>query len=75
VVAESIDRTKLLLGEVKIRASQHDVENLLRRPAPAFAGNRTVVRALFAASARGRLRAPGTVLVGPPEVFHRSEPG
>jgi uncharacterized protein len=72
VVAESIDRTKLLVGEVKIQASQHDVENLLRRPAPAFAGHRTVVRALFAATTRGRLRAPGVFLVGPSDVFRRS---
>jgi hypothetical protein len=72
VVAESIDRTKLLVGEVKIRASQHDVDNLLHRPAPQFAGSRTVVRALFAATARGRLRAPGVLVVGPGEVFHRN---
>jgi hypothetical protein len=71
VVAESIDRTKLLVGEVKLRASQHDVEDLLHRPAPVFAGRRIVVRALFAATTRGRLRAPGVLLVGPTEVFHR----
>ena len=71
VVAESIDRTRLLVGEVKIRASPHDVENLLRRPPPAFAGHRTVVRALFAATTRGALRAPGLLLFGPRDVFHR----
>jgi hypothetical protein len=73
VVAESIDRSKLLVGEVKLRASQHDLENLLHRPAPAFAGRRTVVRALFAATTRGRLRAPGALLLGPTDVFHRSD--
>jgi len=71
VVAESIDRTRLLLGEVKLRASQQDVDNLLHRPAPAFAGTRTVVRAMFAATMRGQLRAPGALLVGPAEVFQR----
>lgn len=71
VVAESIDRTKLLVGEVKIRASQRDVEALLHRPVPTFTGRRTVLRALFAAHTRGRLRAPGVLLVGPSDVFHR----
>jgi hypothetical protein len=74
VVAESIDRTKLLVGEVKIQASQRDVDNLLHRPAPAFAGHRTVVRALFAAYTRGQLRAPGALLVGPAGVFRRNKP-
>jgi hypothetical protein len=74
VVAESIDRTKLLVGEVKIQASQRDVDNLLHRPAPAFAGHRTVVRALFAAYTRGQLRAPGALLVGPTDVFRRNKP-
>lgn len=73
VIAESIDRTKLLAGEVKVQASQRDVENLLHRPAPAFAGRRTVVRALFAATKRGRLHAPGVLLVGPTDVFRRRE--
>src|SRR5689334_18864043 len=59
VVAESLDRTKLLTGEVKIRASQRDVQALIHRPVPTFAGCRTVLRALFAAHTRGRLRAPG----------------
>jgi AAA+ ATPase superfamily predicted ATPase len=71
VVAESLDRTKLLLGEVKLRASQHDIENLVRRPHPAFAGTRTVIKMLFTAQPRGRLRAAGVVLVGPREVFAR----
>jgi AAA+ ATPase superfamily predicted ATPase len=74
VVAESIDRSRLLVGEVKLRATQRDVESLLRRPVPGFAGQRTVVRALFAATTRGPLRAPGVLLVGPKDVFHRSEP-
>jgi uncharacterized protein len=73
VVAESIDRTKLLIGEVKLRASQRDVDNLLHRPAPAFAGSRPVVRAMFAATSRGDLRAPGVLLFGPSDVFHRNE--
>jgi len=73
VVAESLDRTKLLLGEVKLRASQRDVDNLLQRSAPAFAGRRTVVRAMFAATSRSDLRAPGMLLFGPKDVFHRRE--
>jgi hypothetical protein len=71
VVAESLDRTKLLVGEVKLQASQRDVDNLLGRPSPAFAGRRTVVRALFAAHTRGRLRAPGVLLIGPTDVFRK----
>lgn len=71
VVAESLDRTKLLLGEVKLRASQHDIENLVRRPHPPFAGTRTVIKMLFTAQPRDRLRAAGVVLVGPREVFAR----
>jgi AAA+ ATPase superfamily predicted ATPase len=73
VVAESLDRTKLLVGEVKLRASQHDVESFLRRPPPEFAGRRTVIRALFIAQPRDRLRAPGTLLVCPREVFTRGD--
>lgn len=73
VVAESLDRTTLLIGEVKLRASQRDVENLLHRPAPTFAGRRTVVRAMFAATSRGDLRTPGVLLFGPADVFHRRE--
>ncbi|HET7504535.1 MAG TPA: ATP-binding protein [Kofleriaceae bacterium] len=72
VVAESIDRTKLLLGEVKLRASQHDLDNLVRRPLPTFAGTRSIVRVLFAAHTRGRLRSTGARLVGSREVFARS---
>jgi AAA+ ATPase superfamily predicted ATPase len=72
VVAESLDRTKLLVGEVKLRASQHDLEKLLLRPAPAFAGRRSIVRALFAATVRGRVRAPNALVVGPADVFRRS---
>jgi AAA+ ATPase superfamily predicted ATPase len=71
VVAESVDRSKLLLGEVKLRASQHDVDNLVRRPLPAFADNRSVVRVLFVAHPRGRLRPTGVRLVGSSEVFAR----
>jgi AAA+ ATPase superfamily predicted ATPase len=71
VIAESTDRTKLLVGEVKLRASQADVDHLLRRPAPVFAGHRTIVRALFAATPRGRLRAQGALVVGPADVFRR----
>jgi AAA+ ATPase superfamily predicted ATPase len=71
VVAESTDRTQVLLGEVKLRASQRDVEALLHRPAPAFVGQRTVVRAMFAATARARLHAPSALIVGPTEVFQR----
>jgi uncharacterized protein len=73
IVAESVDRTRLLVGEVKLRASQPDVDNLLRRPLPAFAEGRTIVRALFAATVRGRLQASGALLVGPAEVFHRGK--
>ena len=69
VVAESIDRSRLLVGEVKLRASQRDVEALLRRPPPPFAGRRPIVRALFAATTRGVLRAPDMQLVGPADVF------
>jgi len=72
VVAESLDRSKLLLGEVKVRASQRDMEDLVRRPHPPFAEGRTVVKALFAAHPpRGRSRAAGTLLVGPRDVFAR----
>jgi len=71
VIAESTDRTKLLVGEVKLRASQADVDHLLHRPAPVFAGHRTIVRALFAATIRGRLRAKGALVVGPADVFRR----
>lgn len=72
VVAESLDRSKPLLGEVKVRASQDDMENLVRRPAPPFAEGRTVVKALFAASPpRGRVRATGALLVGLRDVFAR----
>lgn len=73
VVAESIDRTRLLVGEVKLRASQRDVESLLHRSPPPFAGRRTVVRALFAATTRGALRAPGALVIGPDQVFQPAE--
>jgi AAA+ ATPase superfamily predicted ATPase len=73
VVAESIDRTRLLVGEVKLRGSQRDVESLLRRPPPPFAGRRTVVRALFAATTRSVLRAPGALVIGPDQVFQPAE--
>lgn len=69
VVAESLDRSRLLLGEVKLRASQHDVDNLLRRPLPAFAGSRAVTRVLFTAYPRGRLRAAGALLVTTQDLF------
>src|SRR5262245_55319030 len=71
VVAESTDRSKLLLGEVKMSASQHDVDRLVDRPPPEFAGRRTIIRALFAATTRGRLRRSGALLFGPSDVFHR----
>jgi AAA+ ATPase superfamily predicted ATPase len=71
VVAASIDRTKLLVGEVKIHASQDDVDRLLHRPAPVFAGRRAVVRALFAATTRGRLRMQDALLVRSADVFRR----
>jgi len=61
VVAESLDRTKLLIGEVKLRASQHDVENLLRRPDPSSPG--------AGASSRhcsSRNRAAASVRLAPP---------
>jgi AAA+ ATPase superfamily predicted ATPase len=72
VVAESLDRTKLLLGEVKLRASQRDLDNLVHRPHPVFAGTRTLVKVLFAAHPRGRLRAADALVVGIRDVFTRS---
>ena len=71
VVAESIDRTRLLVGEVKLSASQRDVENLRHRPPPAFAKGRTVVRALFTAQRKGRLRASDVLLIDAKKVFAR----
>jgi uncharacterized protein len=69
VVAESIDRSQVLVGEVKLRASQRDIDALLHRPPPAFAGRRTVVRALFVADPAGRLRAPGILVFDQRDVF------
>ena len=69
VVAESLDRRQLLLGEVKLRASQADVDRFRARPLPPFAAGRTVVRALFVADARGPLRSADTWLLSPKDVF------
>jgi hypothetical protein len=73
VVAESIEPSSSS-GRSRSRRRKRDVDNLLHRPAPAFAGHRTVVRALFAAYRRGQLRAPGALLVGPTDVFRRNKP-
>ena len=72
VVAESHDRSRLLLGEARMRASQGDVERFRSRPLPPFATGKTVVRALFVAEAKGRLRMEDILLVTPKEVFATS---
>jgi uncharacterized protein len=69
VVAESLDRRTLLVGEVKLQASQRDLDRLLARPLPPFAGTRPVTRALFVARTRGRLNDRGAVIVRADEVF------
>ena len=69
VVAESLDRQTLLIGEVKLRASQADVDRLLARPRPPFAAERPIVRMLFAATTRGRLRLGEAQLVTTKAVF------
>jgi hypothetical protein len=70
MVAESLDRRTLLLGEVKLRATQGDVDRLLARPIPPFAEGRTVVRALFTRNASS-LRGKGALLFGVRDVFAR----
>jgi AAA+ ATPase superfamily predicted ATPase len=72
LVAGSFDGSELLVGEVKVRASQADVDRLLHRPAPAFAGNRSLVRAMFAAHVPAGLRMKGVLLFGPGEIFGRN---
>lgn len=69
VVAESLDRETLLIGEVKRSASQADIDRLLCRPAPDFARGRKVVRALFAATKRGTLRAGDALVFSVNDVF------
>lgn len=69
VVAESHDRRTLLLGEVKLRASQRDVGELLAKTPPPFAQGRKTVRALFAASFTERLDAKGALLVSADRIF------
>jgi len=71
VVAESIDRRALLVGEVKLTATRRDVDELLARPAPAFAERREVVRALFTRNPRG-LQARGLLVVSEQDVFRRA---
>ncbi len=68
VVAESTDRSRLLLGEVKLRATQADVDALRGREPPPFARGRKIVRALFAREYRGT-EAKGILLVGTDDVF------
>lgn len=69
VVSESLDGSTLLLGEARLRASQADVDRFLARPLPPFARDRKIVRAMFVADSKRRLRLRDGWLVGPREVF------
>jgi hypothetical protein len=62
---------ELARGEVKIVLRRTHLDRLVDRPPPGFAGRRTIIRALFAATTRGRLRRSGALLFGPRDVFHR----
>jgi hypothetical protein len=68
IVAESIDRRKLLVGEAKLRATQRDLDALAARPTPSFALGRDVVRVMFTRTSRG-LRRKGTMVFDVDDVF------
>jgi AAA+ ATPase superfamily predicted ATPase len=70
VVAESIDRRRLLVGEVKLRASQRDVDAFGDRPDPDFARGRSVERVMFVRDKKG-LRRSGMHFVSAADVFGR----
>src|SRR5262249_30523641 len=70
VVAESLGRRRLLLGEVNLQATQRDPDRFPLRPLPPFAEGRAVVRALFTRAPR-RLRVKGALVFGARDVFTR----
>jgi AAA+ ATPase superfamily predicted ATPase len=68
VVASSMDRRRIALGEVKLRASARDLDDLLSRPPPPDARGRRIERLLFVRD-RGQLATKSARIVDTRDLF------